>query len=231
MTLQASPEAECRACGKSFLRFRTTATACSPRCALKLVKATKKAEKDDTRARRIALKSLADWRAEAQTAFNRFCRWRDRLAGHRCICCGAPLDWNSTKPGGAVDAGHFVSRGSAIELAFDERNVNAQRKSCNRPGGTTRAKFVAGMTARYGKAVVDELEGPHELPKLKAEDYRAIKAKYSALARDLQSQTETQAHAEAPSPPALESTAEPATDVQALSTPLSPGQVSSGPLD
>lgn len=186
MTLQASPEAVCKVCEKPFFRFKTTQAVCGVSCGAKVGKIARKAEKDDTRARRVALKSLADWRAEAQTAFNRFCRWRDRLAGYGCICCGAPLDWNSTKPGGSVDAGHFVSRGSAIELAFDERNVNAQRKSCNRPGGATRAKFVAGMTARYGKAVVDELEGSHELPKLRAEDYRAIKAKYSALARELQ---------------------------------------------
>jgi hypothetical protein len=144
------------------------------------------ADRRQTKAKLEAMKSLRKLRSEAQAAFNLFIRTRDRLAGYGCICCGEPLDWNSGIPGGSVDAGHFVSRGSAIELAFDERNVNAQRKSCNRPGGTTRDKFRAGMTERYGAEVVAELEGPQTLPHLKHDDLRRIKATYRAKARELQ---------------------------------------------
>ena len=78
-----------------------------------------------------------------------------------------------------------MSRGSSIELAFDERNVNAQAKSCNRPGGTTRAQFRAGMVERYGEAVVAELEGPHELTQLRHDDLRAIRDKYRKMANEL----------------------------------------------
>lgn len=148
-----------------------------------------KAAADDrkqTRAQLEALKTLKELRAEAQAEFNRWTRHRDRLAGHGCICCGEPLDWNSNKPGGAVDAGHFVSRGSCPELAFVEANVNAQRKGCNRPGGTTRAQFTAGMIARHGSAVVEWLEGPHELPHYKHDDYRRIRADYRARANALE---------------------------------------------
>lgn len=84
-----------------------------------------------------------------------------------------------------MDAGHYLSRGSSIELAFDERNVNAQAKSCNRPGGTTRAQFRDGMVERYGSAVVDELEGPHKLEQLRHDDLRAIRDKYRKMANDL----------------------------------------------
>lgn len=181
-------------CGEMFTPARQMQKACGRRCAIAMIdlknaKAAEKARREEAksdRARKEALKTLKELRAEAQEQFNRFIKFRDRLAGHGCICCGAPLDWDSGKPGGSVDAGHFMSRGSSIELAFDERNVNAQRKSCNRAGGTTRAKFVAGMVARYGQAVVDELEGPHELPQLRHDDLRAIRDTYRRKANELE---------------------------------------------
>jgi hypothetical protein len=132
------------------------------------------------------MKPLGKLRAEAQREFNRYIRLRDKLAGHGCICCGQPLNWNSTKPGGSVDAGHFVSRGSAPELAFDERNVNAQDKGHNRPGGAKRDDFRASMVARWGQAVVDELEGPSPPARLRHDDYRDLKTKYSRLANALE---------------------------------------------
>lgn len=186
--LLASPTADCRVCGRSFRRSRSTQVVCSEKCSTKVGKLARefaKADRRETRKRLEELKTLPELRAEAQTAFNAFIRARDRAAGYGCICCGAPLDWNSTKPGGAVDAGHFISRGAAIELAFDERNVNAQRKSCNRPGGTTRAKFRAGMLQRHGEAVVDELEGPHDLPRLTRDDLRRIRDSYRAKTKAL----------------------------------------------
>lgn len=192
--------ARCKAkgCNARFVRLSMKHRACSTECAI-IVRAQDKAEevrkaavaeRKADNAKREAMKKLGDLRKEAQTEFNRYIRFRDRLAGHGCICCDAPLDWNSTKHGGAVDAGHFVSRGSAPELAFDERNVNAQRKSCNRPGGATRSEFVAGMVRRYGVAVVDELEGPNPPKRFRHDDYRQIKSTYrakaNALARELE---------------------------------------------
>lgn len=206
--LRATPNAEakvkpqgmrkCRVCAEPFRPARGIQTWCSPECGVKLAarlveKKDAKAAADDkrkTRAQLEAMKPLGRLRAEAQAEFNRYIRARDRLAGHGCICCGAPLDWNSGKPGGAVDAGHFVSRGAAIELAFDERNVNAQRKGCNRPGGTTRDAFRAGMVARWGAEVVAELEGPQTLPQLRHDDLRAIRDTYRAKARQREKESQ-----------------------------------------
>lgn len=174
----ATDTTACKVCRTLFERRNSLHVVCSPRCAMKSQREARKAERADFQRRREAVKSLAELRAEAQTAFNAWIRARDRRAGWGCICCGAPLEWESSKPGGAVDAGHYLSRGSTIALAFDERNVNAQRKSCNRPGGTTRDSFRAGMVARYGAEVVAELEGPHDLPHLKHDDLRAIRDEY-----------------------------------------------------
>lgn len=188
MSLQAAVDTACTTCRKPITGRRSSMQTKCVRCVLRAAYAKDKAARQDrreTKQKLEAMKSLCELRQEAQAAFNAFIRARDRKAGYGCICCDAPLDWNSTKPGGAVDAGHFVSRGSAIELAFDERNVNAQRKNCNRPGGTTRAQFTAGMVRRHGAAVVAELEGPHDIPRLRHDDLRAIKHKYRTLAREL----------------------------------------------
>ncbi|WP_343633734.1 recombination protein NinG [Roseateles sp.] len=104
-----------------------------------------------TRAKLEALKPLKELKKEAQAAFNRYIRLRDRRAGHGCICCGAPLEWESSMP-----------------------------------GGTKRDQFRAGMVARWGEAVVADLEGPHPTPHLKHDDYRQIRDTYKLKARALE---------------------------------------------
>lgn len=188
-------------CRERFIPRNDRHRACSAGCSEKVVEqdnakaarveakrvaALAVADRKNTRVQLEARKPLKELRAEAQAAFNRYIRLRDRQAGRACICCGERLDWNSTMPGGAVDAGHFMSRGSSPELAFDERNVSAQRKGCNRPGGTTREKFRAGMVARWGAAVVADLEGPHPALHLKHDDYRQIRDRYKLKARALE---------------------------------------------
>lgn len=181
-TIQAKT---CAHCGEDFFPRSTTQVVCGRMCALRKVRTDKANEVKATRAAKEAGKRLGTLKAEAQAAFNGFIRERDRAAGYGCICCGAPLEWDSLAPGGKVDAGHYMSRGSCPELAFDERNASAQRKACNRPGGTTRAEFRQGMVLRWGRAVVEELEGPHELPQLRHDDYRQIRDTYRAKARQL----------------------------------------------
>jgi len=186
---------KCKAkgCGVVFSPARSFQCWCSPDCAVLIAREKKEqaetkarqADRKADKAKKEGMKSLGELRKEAQAQFNRFIRFRDQIAGHGCICCGRPLNWNSGKPGGDVDAGHYLSRGASIELAFDERNVNAQAKSCNRPGGTTRAQFRVGMVQRYGEAVVGELEGPHKLEQLRHDDLRAIRDKYRKMANEL----------------------------------------------
>ena len=202
-TLTVKPrKAKCKHCGATFERFDMRKTWCSPECGAQLaLKALEKArqkakaaEKREDTAKRQAMKPLGELRAEAQSAFNAFIRERDKQAGHGCICCGKPLDWWSDIPGGKVDAGHFMSRGSSPALAFDERNVSAQRKACNRPGGTTRDSFRAGMVARWGAAVVEELEGPHAPKQYRADEFRRIKAEYTAKLKALKAEHKTPSH-------------------------------------
>lgn len=149
---------DCRQCGKTFTPARSTQVICSPKCAVKMVTATSKAkklaERTMTRARKEALKTIADRIADTQRECNSYIRLRDMHKG--CIDCGKPFE--PQRPGGSMDAGHFRSRGAAPNLRFNEDNIFGQRKNCNRPGGATASDFRAGVVARIGEARVQAIE-------------------------------------------------------------------------
>jgi hypothetical protein len=144
-------------------------------------RAEKRVEKARDRQRREALKTIADLIAEAQVEFNAFIRARD--AGQPCICCGKPFE--PDRPGGSVDAGHFRSRGSAPHLRFNEDNCFAQRKNCNRPGGTTYAAFRAGVLTRIGEERLAAVEANHEVHKWTRDELVAIKTTYRSKLKEL----------------------------------------------
>jgi hypothetical protein len=129
------------------------------------------------------MKPLSYWNGKAQEAFNAYVRYRDITAGHGCIDCGQPFQPDTI--GGSVDAGHYLSRGSAQHLRFDERNVFAQRKNCNRPGGATRSEMRAGVVARIGLEAVEALEADQSVKQYRADDLKEIIATYRAKLRDL----------------------------------------------
>ena len=148
--------------------------------------AEKKVERAVDRKRKEAVKSRPELLEDAQKAFNLFIRTRD--AGLPCICCGKPFE--PEKPGGSADAGHYLSRGAAPHLRFEENNCFAQRKNCNRPGGTTRQAFRAGVVARIGLEAVEALEADTAVRKWTAEDLREIRKTYAAKARTLKKESQ-----------------------------------------
>jgi hypothetical protein len=172
----------CKACARSFIPFKPMQSVCGPACAHKLVKLEKVAEKTKDRERKESLKSLADLIREAQVEFNHFIRLRD--AGLPCICCGKPM--SPDQPGGSVDAGHFRSRGAAPQHRFNETNVFAQRKGCNRTGGATYGQFREGVIARIGLGGVELLEADNAPRKWTREELIEIKETYRAKWRALE---------------------------------------------
>lgn len=176
----------CGYCHSIFMPARPMQAVCSPICARRQVFAKKVEERTQIRTRKEAVKTRGTLISEAQTAFNAFIRARD--AGKPCICCGKAFE--PEKPGGSADAGHYLSRGSAPHLRFDENNCFAQRKNCNRPGGTTRQAFRAGVVARIGLEAVEALEADTTVRKWTADDLREIKKTYAAKARELKKERE-----------------------------------------
>lgn len=173
----------CKVCREEFAKQRMGQKVCGPKCAAELaaVEREKKA-KADYRARKEAIKTRSDWMKEAQTAFNAFIRARD--AGKLCICCGLPLALDAI--GGGYDAGHYRSVGSAPHLRFDERNVHAQRKQCNRYGAGRAVDYRIGLIARIGLEAVEAIEADQEPRKWSIDELKAIKAEYRAKLKQLQ---------------------------------------------
>jgi hypothetical protein len=165
---------------------------CSPACAaVHGRRETQKQERAQDRERKQALKRKGDHLSEAQAAFNAYIRYRDR--DQPCICCGSHDASGAGGLGGGWDAGHWLSRGHAPHLRFHEQNVHKQRKGCNRPGGTTRARYREGLVGRIGLPAVLELERleyeTHLLGNgFSVDELIAIKTEYRAKLRALKEQ-------------------------------------------
>jgi hypothetical protein len=179
----------CKSCREPFTPSRPLQSACGVQCAISLTNAGKeKARRDkEVRERREhrqakeKVKTRGEHMRECQQAFNDFIRWRDRLAGHRCISSGRPLDWS----GNAVDAGHYRSTGSSPHLRFDERNCHAQSKMDNRFLSGNAVDYRIGLIERIGLEAVELLEADQDPRKYTIDDLKAIKTEYRAKTRDL----------------------------------------------
>src|SRR6187399_2235194 len=168
-------------CGSMFTPSRSMQKACSIPCGQamgRLVTAKKAAkeaaqDKRQTKAQLEALKTIPQLKKEAQHAFNAAIRARDRLSGLPCICCGRVLRWDI--PGGAVDAGHYRSTGSADNLRYNEDNCHAQLAECNRYGAGRAVDYRIGLLARIGSARVEALETNNTPVKWTREQLREIR--------------------------------------------------------
>ena len=186
---------KCAICRSLFVPRSMTHKACGEACALivgaaKTAKDAAKAqreEKQQTRAQLEALKTIPALKKEAQIEFNRFIRARDRAAGYACICCAKPFEWE--RIGGAVDAGHYRSTGSADHLRFDADNCHAQRSDCNRYGAGRAVDYRIGLIRRIGSARVEALEARNTVHKWTREGLRAIKAACRARWKQLERTT------------------------------------------
>jgi hypothetical protein len=173
----------CIICEKAFWPRSTLQTVCGIRCSAKVAPKKRKEEAAKTRAQKEALKTLPELRKEAQDAFNAYIRARD--AGKPCVCCGRYPQGSEALRGGQYDAGHYRSRGSSPELAFNERNCHAQLKSCNRYTWDV-AGYRAELIRRIGLQQVEELEGSHPPKKYSREDLREIRETYKRKLKELQ---------------------------------------------
>lgn len=179
----------CKWCKQKFEPSRPTKICCSPDCEYDYgLKHAARAEhirgledRKTVKLKLAAIKTRAQWLKEAQTAFNKFIRARDQIAGHTCISSGRILDWS----GNQVDAGHYRSTGSAPHLRFDERNCHAQSKQDNRFLSGNAVDYRIGLIARIGLQEVESLEADQEPRRYSIDELRLIKAKYAAMTKEL----------------------------------------------
>ena len=204
MTLKRTPfkatnkPTKCKVCRCEFVRKLSGQKVCGAQCAGALAVSTREkearieakriaaADRANTSARKEALKSITELIAETQVVFNQFIRARD--AGLPCICCGK-LPKSESITGGAWDAGHYRSRGSAGHLRFNEDNCHAQLKNCNRYGAGRAVDYRIGLIARIGIERVEALESNNAIHKWTATELRAIKATYKQKLKDLKAKS------------------------------------------
>lgn len=177
---------KCSHCRRKFFPERENQEVCSDVCAEKKVKKLRKAQKAAERLadkqKREEQKTLPKLKKEAQDQFNRYVRLRD--AGKPCICCGAPLGFGEV--GGGYDAGHFRSVGTAPNLRYDERNVHAQRKYCNRRLAGRAVEYRIGLIERIGLEAVEALEADNSVRKYTREELAEIRDRYRQKANELE---------------------------------------------
>lgn len=174
------PSAVC-ACGRKYVKLNSMQGKCIP-CLRQVGPKLRKEEAAKTRAQKEALKTKPQLLEEAQVAFRAWVRARD--FGKPCICCGRYPQSGEALTGGQWDGGHYRSRGACPELAFDERNCHAQLKRCNGNAWDV-AAYRANLIERIGLAEVEDVEGPHPMPKWSRDDLREMRDRYRRLEKEL----------------------------------------------
>lgn len=124
-----------------------------------------------------------------QQVFNKMIRLLDE--GKPCISCGR------SQCGTFWDAGHYRSVGACAEIRFDPRNCHLQGSGCNRANRrpdknnakgaeTIGQEYEARLRDRYGDDLVNWLNGPHEMPRCRDDDLRALRKVFAAECRRLE---------------------------------------------
>ena len=84
--------------------------------------------------------------------FSEFIRLRDTPGGYgRCISCGKIITFSTS------DCGHYVNR-KHMSVRFDEKNCNAQCRSCNRFDEGNIQGYRKGLIEKYGHQETELLE-------------------------------------------------------------------------
>lgn len=174
----------CAICTKEFTPRNSLQRTCSIPCAISHGKQKEqarqdKAERANLKVRREKLKTASDWNKEAQVAVNRFIFWRDY--GKPCIACGKPLVYGVR--GGAVDASHYRSRGSAAHLRFNVFNIHAGCVRCNRELSGNLIPFRINLIEKIGPERVERIEHDNKPRKFDIDYLKRVKSIFTRRAR------------------------------------------------
>ncbi len=141
-------------------------------------RAQKKQLKDNDRSLRMR---------EAQKAFNAFIRARDK--GKPCISCGYMPNFSDHIGGSGIQAGHYKSRGSSPELAYEELNCHVQCYKCNVHLSGNIKGYRPALIEKIGLDKVEWLEGPHKAKKYTCDQLKEIELKYKAKIKELENES------------------------------------------
>lgn len=171
---------KCRNCENRFQVFRSTQKACSPNCALELVRLS--AAKKEAKVNREAKRKFNDGDRsihikKTQQIFNRYIRLRD--CNDPCISC-------RRHHAGQYHAGHYRTVGANPELRFDERNCYKQCAPCNNHLSGNIVNFRIALISKFGDRFVADLEGPHKAKKYTIPELKELQELYKSKIKELE---------------------------------------------
>lgn len=185
----------CPSCKVVFTPVRSMQKVCGSPCAIAWAKKladqkaarAKRDERKSLAERRIKIKTRGEWIREAQAVVNKVARLRDQLAGHGCISCESRP---TPRHGGAFDAGHFRSVGSAPHLRFFLPNIRLQCKRCNRDRGGMHSDYRVALIERITIERVEEIEAMQWTAKWSVEYLQRLKKVMQKKARRVEKRIE-----------------------------------------
>lgn len=174
---------KCR-CGVEYVQYTSLMTKC-PKCLAKQAKERReKKERKQHRDAKERLKTRSDWMKEAQAAFNRYIRARDKCLP--CVSCGNYGNDRRYLTGSKWDCGHYRSTGASPELRFNPLNAAKQCVKCNRDLSGNIVNYRIELRKRIGDENLDWLEGPHDPKKYTIDELKEIKQGFNQWARELE---------------------------------------------
>jgi hypothetical protein len=129
----------------------------------------------------LRTRSAGTLKTKLDRIFSVYIRLRDAdKSGYcRCISCNAIHPWKE------MDAGHYVNR-FRMSARFDEKNVNAQCRKCNRFDEVNQIGYTRGLIRKYGKGIIDELEmKKHSVSKMTEAEYELLVNHYRVEVEEL----------------------------------------------
>jgi hypothetical protein len=191
--ISATKQYKCKECKQPYTKRNSWQTICGETaCIVETVyKSQAKREKLERKVTKEKLKKFAtkpELAEKVKIAFNAYIRARDY--GQPCISCDRPIAWGTTNTtGGVCDAGHWLSVGARVNLRFNEDNVHAQCKHCNKELSGNAANYRIRLVKKIGLDRVEALECDHKLNHYSKDDLREIESIYKAKLKQLRETT------------------------------------------
>jgi len=170
----------CKVCKADFNPMRSMQTVCGYKCSVAHAEQLRinreaKAARKDLKARKEAIKTLADWAKEAQKEFNLFIRARD--AHLACISC-----WQSPNQG-QRHASHYRSVAAASHLRFNAWNVHASCAQCNSMKSGNVVEYRIALVQKIGQDRVESLEYSNDPRTFDIDELKRIKRIFARRAK------------------------------------------------
>jgi hypothetical protein len=126
---------------------------------------------------KIKTPKLSTVKRKAWEAFSLYIRTRDKGI---CISCGRQDEIKN------MDAGHYIAKTRGLSIYFDEQNVAAQCRACNRFSAGNLPSYALALRQRYGEGILEELDKRRrEIKKYSVMEYQELIEHYKELLKTL----------------------------------------------